>query len=711
MGREQIFSQVIPASDFSVNTDFDVPVLAAYRYENDNPLVVEETYIVSWDGQEYECVAQDGSAVYPTAVFIGNAQDVGLAGNSEPFIIGQTEQIPLNFFSLTDTQPTQHSVEIYLVTKDVETEEPEEEEPEETDGIVIYNHLGNRVEYGSYSKLLINRVSGNQTIFSEGDAGETTVALNFSGGDMTVLPDKHKLFDKVIIPVPENFTTENIKKGVRIAGIEGTAEGNKRPVLNLESTLLTFSYDEGIQKNIYTGEGITYIVPDANYIVTFGSQDFPVKAEWVDYLGEKGMALLGNKEVFGGEASDFPFLVIASDDGEMIIIDYDGSESSRYISIALKNVSLETETRTLEFTESDGVMTTQSCGIAQLIPGCTYDVEWDGEVFRRKAAYLDAGVIMLGNVAVLFGHITDEPFILGCIGTQVVLAAVFDTESVTHTFGLKMVETGSPAVYLADETTLRFAEDGNDYINLNGLKINSVAPVDYKITWDGTEYICTGTLDEAIEQGIISADPFMIMVGMGRCIVIANDTATEHTIKIEFNRSGTGETIDPLMLEEVYSEIATIQASKFYGDDIVKKVVLPKATSIGNYAFYHCSNLEYVNIPAAKSLGQNCFQMATKLVTLDTASLTSIDTRAINGNSAMTTLILRNPNAVATLSLYNITGGPIYNKTNGYIYVPKSLLSSYKAATNWSTYASQFRALEDYTIDGTIYGELDETKI
>lgn len=39
------------------------------------------------------------------------------------------------------------------------------------------------------------------------------------------------------------------------------------------------------------------------------------------------------------------------------------------------------------------------------------------------------------------------------------------------------------------------------------------------------------------------------------------------------------------------------------------------------------------------------------------------------------------------------------------------LVDTYKADTNWSTYAAQFRALEDYTVDGTITGELDESKI
>jgi hypothetical protein len=32
----------------------------------------------------------------------------------------------------------------------------------------------------------------------------------------------------------------------------------------------------------------------------------------------------------------------------------------------------------------------------------------------------------------------------------------------------------------------------------------------------------------------------------------------------------------------------------------------------------------------------------------------------------------------------------------GYIYVPAALIEDYKAATNWSLYADQFRAIEDY---------------
>ena len=35
-------------------------------------------------------------------------------------------------------------------------------------------------------------------------------------------------------------------------------------------------------------------------------------------------------------------------------------------------------------------------------------------------------------------------------------------------------------------------------------------------------------------------------------------------------------------------------------------------------------------------------------------------------------------------------------KGTGYIYVPRALLNDYKTAENWSTYAAQIRAIEDY---------------
>ena len=96
-------------------------------------------------------------------------------------------------------------------------------------------------------------------------------------------------------------------------------------------------------------------------------------------------------------------------------------------------------------------------------------------------------------------------------------------------------------------------------------------------------------------------------------------------------------------------------------------------TSIGSYAFRSCSELTTADFPAATSIGTYAFRSC----------------------SALATLILRSE-TMATLSNNNaLTVTPIASGT-GYIYVPSALVDSYKTATNWSTYAAQFRAIEDY---------------
>ena len=63
--------------------------------------------------------------------------------------------------------------------------------------------------------------------------------------------------------------------------------------------------------------------------------------------------------------------------------------------------------------------------------------------------------------------------------------------------------------------------------------------------------------------------------------------------------------------------------------------------------------------------------------------------------SALKAVIIRSP-AVCTMSTSNaFKSTPIASGT-GYVYVPAALVDSYKAATNWSVYADQIRAIEAY---------------
>lgn len=149
---------------------------------------------------------------------------------------------------------------------------------------------------------------------------------------------------------------------------------------------------------------------------------------------------------------------------------------------------------------------------------------------------------------------------------------------------------------------------------------------------------------------------------------------------------------------------------------------LPLVTEIGSQFFYSCIALTSVNIPLVTFVGDQAFYTCVRLSSVDLPRVTRIKSYVFYDCRSLKSVILRST-TICTLDSttsfnncchYHGTVNATYNPNgdkDGYIYVPKALIEDYKVATNWVTYASQFRALEDYTVDGTITGELDETKI
>jgi hypothetical protein len=125
-------------------------------------------------------------------------------------------------------------------------------------------------------------------------------------------------------------------------------------------------------------------------------------------------------------------------------------------------------------------------------------------------------------------------------------------------------------------------------------------------------------------------------------------------------------------------------------------VNLPNVTSLGAYAFYQCSNLETFTLPKLTTISTQTWYMCPKLEYADCGQLNSITAQTFASCTALKTLILRKNSGICTLSNANGVSGSGIGKGTGYVYVPSALIDSYKAATNWSTFAAQFRAIEDY---------------
>ena len=187
-----------------------------------------------------------------------------------------------------------------------------------------------------------------------------------------------------------------------------------------------------------------------------------------------------------------------------------------------------------------------------------------------------------------------------------------------------------------------------------------------------------------------------------------------------------GGTTGTMTLAEMPEKIAAIQTGGAGGDDSVVSSIIGRSiteildnnvTSIGIYAFNSCKALTTVNLPAATSIGPYAFQSCTALTSVDFPAATSIGTYTFDRCSALKTadfqaameirtyafsnclvlysLILRSE-TMATLYNTNAFNSTPIKSGSGYIYVPAALVDSYKTATNWSVYADQIRAIEDY---------------
>ena len=161
--------------------------------------------------------------------------------------------------------------------------------------------------------------------------------------------------------------------------------------------------------------------------------------------------------------------------------------------------------------------------------------------------------------------------------------------------------------------------------------------------------------------------------------------------------------------------VASIGIGVFYACQNLTSITIPKSVmGIGQQAFQTCSALESITIPdGVASIGisafNNCYSLTSIVIP---NSVTDISQQAFYQCLSLANIVI--PNSVASIganvfsncygmAFYDFTSHtavPTLSNTNAFtnipsdcvIKVPASLLSEWKAATNWSTYASQIVA-------------------
>ena len=171
-------------------------------------------------------------------------------------------------------------------------------------------------------------------------------------------------------------------------------------------------------------------------------------------------------------------------------------------------------------------------------------------------------------------------------------------------------------------------------------------------------------------------------------------------------------------LTEVSIPNATIiKQSAFNSCSGLTEISFPKATSIGGNVFQSCRGLTSVSLPKAKSIGEYAFRYCSGLTEVSFPVATSIDGYALQYCSSLTTIYVgTESDTICTLSNTNAFNN-CPNLTN--IYVPASLVDSYKSATNWSSYADKIKSVEQpvecialsITADDVAIGNLTSTTV
>lgn len=143
-------------------------------------------------------------------------------------------------------------------------------------------------------------------------------------------------------------------------------------------------------------------------------------------------------------------------------------------------------------------------------------------------------------------------------------------------------------------------------------------------------------------------------------------------------------------------KLASITASNVFARcTSLQTISLQKLVTISSYTFQNCTSLTSVDLPMLTNLAPYVFIGCTSLTKLDLPMLSNIENYGLYNATALNTLILRNETMCTLGSSSPLYGTPIASGT-GYVYVPSALVDTYKADSNWSTFAAQIRAIEDY---------------
>ena len=209
------------------------------------------------------------------------------------------------------------------------------------------------------------------------------------------------------------------------------------------------------------------------------------------------------------------------------------------------------------------------------------------------------------------------------------------------------------------------------------------------------------------------ADAIRFKTG-GTAKIVADNFPTEIKNILTGNTEQEDALVSGRIIEYSNSRVTSIGNYAFNFMGQLETADLPNVISVGSSAFEGCYRLANITMPKLAYIGAGAFLGCNSLKKLDIngncnpEDLGSTQTFGLIGNNAFLTtglkaLIIRSSLGRVPVLLTDAFGEPErpeeacpIGRGEGFVYVPAAMVDSYKMAENWSVYADQIRAIEDY---------------
>ncbi|MEE1297279.1 MAG: hypothetical protein UHE62_00935, partial [Muribaculaceae bacterium] len=280
-------------------------------------------------------------------------------------------------------------------------------------------------------------------------------------------------------------------------------EGKEVKIELMPSTDLTFELYEGMM-DFYSDEVDFVIEEGEKYLVTIDGNEYidtAVKSEDLITLGESIVKIEIGSSLGVPVTYNRPYVILYNGFFEIMMLT--STETTHNVSISkiesLVHKEIYNESNT-KFDYANGQYGKYLFDMDAPIAGLDYTVIWDGTEYVCKAFSPAEGLVFFGNLAIMGGEDTGEPFIFvsqgGMINAFMDIVNMYmpeETKTVNVSIDKQLEDGTHEGVVANSECELAYSSDMSVYMSgapIDGmLELGSV----YKVVYNNTEYICTCT--------------------------------------------------------------------------------------------------------------------------------------------------------------------------------------------------------------------------